>query len=394
MKKHYVFLILLVLFVSHFSWRVWGYKDDYLSRFDSAYWKNRYLQSQWTAPSSCAWDPHINPKTCVWDDAWFAAHPVENYKPVIRESIGDDGLYAYAGWEYIKGKDPTLLNAEMPPFGKYLIGASIVLFQNQNVFALFSGVLALIALYLLSKFVLKDVILALLPVLFFSLEPLFYTQLRAPFLDLLYLALLSFTFYFFLKKQFLLSFISLGLMMATKASIATLGLIFATEGVYLLINKDFSSLKKFIFFLPITIIVFLATYIQYFFLGHTVKQFLGVQKWILNFYAVGAKGNIIDVFQMLIIGKWSTWWEKTDAFVSEWQITWPLLFISFIAVSIFTIKKRKRDTILLLHLWVGIYIIFLMIVPVFPRYLLVVLPFLYIIFVFTLVYFVSKKYKA
>lgn len=390
MKKKYLIAVLLLFFFSHLLFRLWGYKEDYTSRFDPTYWKNRYLQSQWVPPSSCVWDPHINPKTCTWDDAWFSEHK----KDIVvekRESIGDDGLYAYAGWEYINGKDPTLLNAEIPPLGKYLIGVSILFFHNQNIFVLFSGSLALLGLFLVSRLVIKDTFFALLPVAFFSFEPLFYTQLRAPFLDLLYLALLSFTFYFFLKKQFLLSFISLGLMMATKASIATLGLIFATEGVYLLINKDFSSLKKFTFFLPITIIVFLATYIQYFFLGHTVKQFLGVQKWILNFYAVGAKGNMIDIFQMLVIGKWSTWWEKTGTFVSEWQITWPLLFISFIAVSIFTIKKRKRDAILLLHLWVGIYIIFLTIVPVFPRYLLVILPFLYIIFIFSVVHFIPKK---
>lgn len=388
MRKKRIFSILLVIFFGHLLFRIWLYKDNYVSTFDSVYWTNRYLHSQWVTPVGCSTNPHINPVTCVWDDSWYAKHK-DTYQPQ-QESIGDDGLYAYAGWEYVNGKDPTLLNAEMPPFGKYLIGVSILIFRNQNIFALLSGILALSALYLLSRHVIKNTLFALLPVLFFSIEPLFYTQLRAPFLDLFYLALLCFTFYFFLKRKFVFSFVALGLMMATKASIATMGLVMVTEGVYLLFNRDVSSLKRFIFLSPITILVFLTTYVQYFLLGHTVRQFLGVQKWILTFYASGAKGNIIDIFQMIFVGKWFTWWEKTGAVVNEWQITWPLLFFSFILTSILMLKKRKKDHSLLLHLWVVVYITFLMVVPVFPRYLLAALPFLYILFVKVVFQFISK----
>src|SRR5438552_1706497 len=110
--KNKIFLIIIILFVLHLLFRLFSYKDDYLTKYDANYWKERYLHSQWVVPNS-------------------------------KESIGDDGLYAYAGWEYIHGRDPTTLNAEMPPFGKYVIGLCEVIFNNQNIFALLSGALVL-----------------------------------------------------------------------------------------------------------------------------------------------------------------------------------------------------------------------------------------------------------
>src|SRR5476649_1705287 len=106
MKKK-IFIILIVLFLIQFFFRVYSYRSEYLQKYNAEYWKQRYLHSQWVVPNS-------------------------------KESIGDDGLYAYVSWEYINGRDPTTINAELPPFGKYVIGFFEVVFGNQNLFALFS----------------------------------------------------------------------------------------------------------------------------------------------------------------------------------------------------------------------------------------------------------------
>lgn len=371
--------------------RVYSYKSEYLSKYNSKYWEDRYFRSQWVGPSGCNWDPHINPKTCVWDDAWYVAHPVANYKPMQREFIGDDGLYAYAGWEYIHGKDPTLLNAEMPPLGKYLIGLSILVFDNQNIFAIFSGILVLLAYFLLNLQIFKHKTLALLPVVLLSFEPIFYTQLRAPFLDLLYLSLLLFTFYFFLKEKFLFSVISLGLMMATKASLGTFITVVATVMIYLFFYKKFKFIKKFVFFLPVAFITFALTYFRFFWLGHGIREFLGVQKWIVNFYSEGAKANFGSAWEMLIIGRWQTWWDKTIV-INEWQITWPIIFLLSILLLYLMIRKKYFHKCFLFLIWVFIYLSFLSTLPVFPRYLLLVLPFLYSLSTYVLFNFIFKKY--
>ncbi len=378
--KSIVLIALLAIFLGHLAFRIFSYYNEYSTKYDAVYWKSRYEKSQWNAQVGCGdFDPHINPKTCVWDDAWFQSKGKYNLDKK-QESIGDDGLYAYAGWEYIHGKDPTLLNAEMPPLGKYLIGYSILLFGNQNIFAFLSGAIVLAGLFLLGKLILKDSLLAFIPVVLFSLEPLFYTQLRAPYLDLLYLSFLIFTFYFFLKNKFYLSSFFLGLMMATKASLATFGLVAISILIYLVIKKDKNSFIKWLVSLPLSMVVFLFSYSRYFLLGHNLIDFLKVQKWVISFYSSGAKGVFGSVFQMFLLGQWPTWFGKTVR-VSEWSIIWPILFFLTLAFSIIQIRKRKLEISSLLIIWIAVYFVFLLTLPVFPRYFLVIVPFLYIVFV-------------
>lgn len=384
------FFVSLILLINLGS-KVYSYREEYFIKYDSEYWKDRYLRSQWVAPSGCNWDPHINPKTCVWDDAWYVSHPTANYKPVERESIGDDGLYAYVGWEYIQGKDPTLLNAEMPPLGKYLIGLSILIFKNQNIFALFSGILAIFGYLLLNKQIFKNKLFIILPVVLFSFEPLFYEQLRAPFLDLLYLSFLFFIFYFILKEKFIMSTIFIGLMMSVKASFGTFVTVVAAIIIYFLIRRKLKLIKKFLILLPISILTFALTYLRFFLLGHSVNEFLGVQKWILNFYYQGAKADFGGVWEMLLFGKWSTWWDKTTS-VAEWRIIWPIIFLLSLLSLFIIVKNRKLNNSMLFLIWIFVYLLFLSTLPVFPRYLLLVLPFLYTLSIWVISERVFKKH--
>jgi hypothetical protein len=70
-------IALIIIFSLQLLFRLYQYKDDYLAKFDASYWRQRYLHSQWVVPNS-------------------------------QESIGDDGLYAHAGWEYIHGHELSL----------------------------------------------------------------------------------------------------------------------------------------------------------------------------------------------------------------------------------------------------------------------------------------------
>lgn len=345
-------ILLIIFFSLQLLFRVYQYRDNYLLRFDAEYWKQRYLNSQWVVPNS-------------------------------RQSIGDDGLYAHAGWEYIHGSDPSLLNAETPPFGKYMIGLSEVIFGNQNIFALLSGLLVLAGLFILNKIIFKDTILALIPVMLLSSDVLFFSQLRAPFLDTLYLGLLIFTFIFVLKEKFLLANIFLGLMAATKSSASIFLLVPALVIAYLFYMKDYRQIKKFLFLLPVSVLVFLLTYTRYFLLGHSFREFLGLQKWIFTFYETGAKGNPGAAWQILLSGKWPTWWGQVEQ-VSEWNILWPLSLIAVVYYLFQVLPKRRFYKSTLLGFWIIAYLIFLSFIPVWPRYLLLILPFMYILAVWVL----------
>jgi predicted membrane-bound dolichyl-phosphate-mannose-protein mannosyltransferase len=353
-----LFISLTVLFFLHLFFRIYSYRGEYLSTYDHEYWEDRYFRSQWVIPNS-------------------------------KEPIGDDGLFAYEGFEYIQGRDPTELNAEVPPLGKYLIGLSILIFGNQNVFALISGLFALTALYIFNLGIFKNFKTAFIPVALFSFEPMFYTQLRAPFLDLLYLGLLLMIFYLLIKKRYVYSSVFLGLMAATKTSIATFALVGAVIYTYFLfidivVNKirkiTYPSLKKYLLYLPVSVISFLMVYIVYFLKGNSLWDFLGVQKWIFTFYEIGAKGEPFAVIWLLLSGQWINWFSSAQK-VTDWHPGWPVLLVLSLIASFLIIKQKKKNGLVLIAVWIIIYLLFLSAIPVWPRYLLLLLPFMYNLFV-------------
>jgi predicted membrane-bound dolichyl-phosphate-mannose-protein mannosyltransferase len=240
-----------------------------------------------------------------------------------------------------------------------------------------------VSLYILSKIIFRDTVLALIPVMLLSSEALFFTQLRAPFLDCVYLGLLIFIFIFVIKEKFILANIFLGLMAATKSSSSTFLLVPAVIIVYLFYMKDYREIKKFLIFLPVSILTFLLTYIRYFFLGHNIREFLGLQKWILNFYESGAKGNPLAVWQIILSGKWPNWFGPVQN-VTEWTILWSLSLIALLYYLYRVLPRRRQYKSTLLGFWVVAYLIFLTFVPVWPRYLLLILPFMYILAVWVL----------
>ena len=99
MKKLTIsFILLLLLFAAVFFW---ANRANLSSIYDPAYWNDRFNHSQWRLP--------LSPRT-----------------------IGDNGLYAFEGYQLIHGGDPTQFNAEIPPLGKYAIGAVIHVFGHDS----------------------------------------------------------------------------------------------------------------------------------------------------------------------------------------------------------------------------------------------------------------------
>lgn len=394
MIKKVLFISILMLLVFNIGFWIYLYRDSYNTQFDAKYWEERYNKSQWMLNPTCdTRDPHINPKTCTWDNEYYAiTGRFIVLNPAEQISIGDDGLYTFAGYKYIHGQDPTLMNAEIPPFGKYLIGLSILVFKNQNYFGIITGVVVLIGLYFLNLAIFKNKLFALIPTTLFSLEPLFYTQLQSTYLDLLHLGLLLFSFVFVLKKKYIGAGIFLGLMAATKSPGTTFALGIVSMGAYVVISGKMDQIKKFaLFFIPSSFIVFTLTYARFFLLGNSPVEFLKVQKWIINFYADGTQSKIGNVLQMIILDKWYLWWEKKYGSIDEWRITWPILFLGYLfaigkkAYQVIKTKKVVQEPIWLVLIWCSCYLVFLIFIPVWPRYLLLLLPFLYTIFVWLII---------
>lgn len=360
-------ILLLLIVIFNLSFFFWQNKETYMEKYDVDYWDGVYSVCQWATP-----------------------HP--------EKFINDAELYAIAGSNYIRGKDPVVINPEHPPLAKYLIGVSIVLFGNEKIGSIILGILILIVLFFVGKEIFKKSIFAWMLVASFSFEPLFREHLATSMLDLYQLFFVLLSIVFFLKSKnnhrfYFLVAISLGGVLATKTPISGLILLGAFI-FYFLLTRDFKELLYFIVSSPLVLLTYFLTYVIHFFYNLNPSFFIRYQQFIFrwqtgeNFSASQAQQRLFiswdRVWRMLFTGWWRTWWEGPKFIrVETWTLLWPFLTLcSFLSIIFYWRNKRKE--IVLIILWVFSYLLFLNGVAVFPRYLLFIFPGLYILTLFVL----------
>ena len=311
--------------------------------------------------------------------------------------IPDETLFTYAGWNYVSGGNPILVNPENPPLGKYLIGASLLLTKNANVFNLLFGLLSLVSLWLLSGIFLNNYVWSSLPVILFAWGKLYREQLTyVPLFETFALTFLIFVIYFFIRgytqsRYFLASSIALGFLWGTRPWMATAPLIVSFLIYLLFVNR---KLKKFFEWgtsLALSILVLILVYIKLILIGWSIYQVLSVQKWIL-WYHQSRLINIGSVWPFLFLNRWHIWWSDVESVpVEQWSVLWPiftslsLVFSLMIFLKILGIKKRRfikldvNNDICVLCLWIVFYLSFLSVGNVNARYVFYLIPFVYIV---------------
>lgn len=306
--------------------------------------------------------------------------------------IGDSGLYSWAGWAYLHGENPILINSEMPPLGKYLIGLGLLLTKRPAVIGFIFTLFSLATYYFLAKEIFKDKWLALISTSLLSLEPVITNLLNITMLDALQLGFINLALLFFIKglrrnKYFLLSSLFLGASASTKFFAGTATVVFALI-LYLVINKNWVKLKYFIFSLPIVTLIHASSYAMYFIKGNSIRDYLGVQKWIVDFYQKGNVGTIPagSYWLLVLFNKWRVWfgqeWGKYTTIKSDlWRITWPINLLSVIVGTFIAIKGKLKKPFKVLLIWLVVYSIFLTFIIGWPHYMLLYLPFSYIVLI-------------
>ncbi len=361
-------LILLFIFLVQVFALLFFNRNKLFTSYDYSYWKDRYEHSQWQLPAS-------------------------------KRIIGDDGLYAYVGINILNGKDLTTINPEAPPVAKYLIGFSIYLFNNPVFYALFVGLITTYVFYLLSKTVLKNDNLALFATVVLIMDPLFFSQFFGSWIDITQLIffILSLIFVFKLEKSGRKSLFSsaaglfLGLFMQTKFPVL-FPLIFLYEAYFFFKNKYF---REFLFYLCGLLFGNLIPYIGYFIEGHTLIDLLKYQKYVFSFYAKSKlSANHLSLMESLFFGNFPIIAGKGFDRVLEWTILWPLSFVSMFFVTFGLIFKKNKEQLLksLGIMTILIFLLFL-IIPSYPRYLLIVLPFMYLFLAYLIDMLIKNKAK-
>ncbi len=356
LRQKFPLVLCLAVIVFQLFQIVYLKQSDLSKEYDVSYWKDRFEHSQWQLPLS-------------------------------KRIIGDDGLYAYAGYKLISGSDPAVISPEVPPVGKYIFGVSILLFNNPVYASILFGVSTLILFYFLCKklFASRSFALFLTTVLF--LDPLFFSNLTVSSLDIvqLFFLLATLTAMLFLNNKnypfALISGLSLGLFAQTKFPIL-LPTVFIIELIYLF-KKRFLNLI-WIYILGL-LFGFLAPYIVYFSMGNSFIDFLRLEKYVLSFYLKSRLvAQNLSVWMNIFLGKSLSINSSVLIQVKEYSLLWPIVTISSLA-SIFFIEREKSSLKWVL-LWVFIIVglIIFTLIPFYTRYLMLLLPFMYILSFFVI----------
>jgi len=353
--KKFVILFIIFIFFAQLSQVIYFNKSFFIKEYDINYWKDRYEHSQYTLPLS-------------------------------KRIIGDEGLFAYAGYRLVQGDKPFSINVDKPPFGKYLIGFSILAFKNPAYYAFLFGIGCLIIFYAISINLFKDKIFALGITTILFVDPLFFTQFWKPWLDISQLFFLFLNVFFVIKilsgknSNIILSILAglaLGFFAEIKPPIL-FPIIFILEILFLLLRKHFKECLLFI--IGIIFGVFIPYYI-YFKEGLGILEILKFHKFMTSFYLQSQiVTHKLAIWQTLLTGNFPDISTGLLDKVSEWWILWPIITIMGIIQTVYILIKKNK-----LLIWKGISIYLLLtlliytFIPSYPRYLIIVLPFLYLL---------------
>lgn len=340
--------------------------------------------------------------------------------PNSKKPISDALLYAYSGYEYVNGDNPLRLNAEHLTTGKYIIG----FFYFITGLMKFSGMFFVLAIFFAVNFFLYRKTKNLLPVFIFSFFHIVDTNIRyqitgAPLLDIIQLffwLLHAFCFYKVTKAKkgllwIFLSGITLGLMASSKMYIPAFLTIFG-DTLYVLLNQKIWSMKNLrslVIVSVVAVITYVATYIVYFVsYGGTLQDFIKSQLWILHFWTdnpVNKVKMIGAAVPLLMFNKYYVWWGNTPVIPYEdWTIMWPITTLITLFSSIGTLflliwkrasfwtNYRNSEILLGLSLWIIIFFLYLLNIPISPRYFILLFVPGYILTAF-IVFEIYVKYK-
>lgn len=327
------------------------------SFFDSVYWKDKYEHSQWKLPLS------------------------------VR-TLGDDGLYLYEGYRLAHGGDPTLLNAEVPPLGKYLIGYTTALFGNPYWFGFIINAAVLISTFFLSKRLTHQEAISWLAVLLLATDPLFTNQYALTMLDSLQTLFLILYGLFILhaieKKQSVLFYtalagVTLGFFSETKFPL--LVPIPFLLGAWQLWRR-YHSLRLITALIVGVVTGYLLPYTGYFLQGHTIIEWLKVQKWIISFFL---SSRLTPTYGSVLVNMSTGYFQNIFSHIWQpsphWSPVWPILLLT-LCISFF--RTRREKSLLFLHLLALGILSFYIVIPFWTRYLVLILPFLYVLLVISL----------
>ena len=258
------------------------------------------------------------------------------------ETISDSELYVFAGYAYVNGEDPTQINFEHPPLGKYLFGLSYLLTGNSFLINIPLFFLILWMIYLLTGRILKSNLLRILVVVIFGTMQLFTAMIANALLDIPFLlSLLSFflTLSWSTNKKvgkYLLAGVFLGLIVSIKYPFP---FIFIPTGILFMNAYLQKELKYALISLVVAGGIYLGQYASYFAHNHSIIDWIEFEKYRFGWWTGDRTAPKFLIFETIFTGKHRAWWSPgTYSYSPDWTPLIPLIFV----LALIAIKWIKR----------------------------------------------------
>ncbi|OGK19850.1 hypothetical protein A3C23_04055 [Candidatus Roizmanbacteria bacterium RIFCSPHIGHO2_02_FULL_37_13b] len=308
-----------------------------------------------------------------------------------RLFLSDTEIYLASGYLYANGLDPTKINFDHPPLIKYLYGISILLFMTPFPIEIGFGIMILSLSFLLGRKIFKNWQIPTFACLILIIDPLFLDMTALPLLDFgqtAFMLLYLFTILFY-RRNILLVGLTLGLFAASKSWITPVYFLIVISA-FQIYKKEF-NLKNMMSQIMIAFVIYCSFYLItfvnnagrfniFFFILKTIK-------YRLEHNFTPFIGSSVILF---LTGYAKTWWGNQEFIRSNvWTILWPIgLMITIRNIFLPNIKKIDQKKLLAI-LSVG-YLLFLLTQSPFPRYFIIILPFIYL----NLSDFIYSKFKS
>lgn len=334
-----VLTVALVLFLS---------RQIFYFKYDAEYYEDRYYHSQWNIPDS------------------------------IR-SISDGELYKFVGYRLVEGENPFNINYEVPPFAKYLYGASSYVFGNPYLLSISLYLGSIMLVYLLSKELFAKNRDVLLGTLLYTATPFIATQVKETMLDL------PLTFFYLLHALFFIRYLKnkrmidllvagfgLGLASGVKLGVYTpLAVLFAESALVYL--KKYKSAVIYPF---VVVGGYLGSYFMYFIKHPNPIPWLRLHEKTIDFYTNGdISTSFFNQWRLIFLNQYEGWWNPGQITnINDWSLLLPVGTIAFAVTLYKAIKKRDVVWFYISGLVASVLIVNT-IIPIYPRYLMPAIPF-------------------
>lgn len=284
--------------------------------------------------------------------------------------------------------------------GKYLFGLFYLVCQNTVILQIILGLLLLVLIFQIGQRILGNTWITLLPPLLLSQEKLFIEQVTHSLLDLLQVtAICLFMLVATLKKQSGKHVVTLGVLLgivaATKFPTVAL-LLGASYGVTLILKRNKHALKQFATVTTVGILFYLGTYLPLA-LTKGPDSIITTHIKALRFHLSHVpEYPPLAPTKVMFLNQWPVWFDIANPIhsVAEWNILWPALGISIVVLPLVYLLRRKIGRESIVSIFTFIYFLFINTRLFFPRYLVLILPFLYVLLLWEITLIVQRVKKT